>query len=158
MIRHSLTSFVRAQPGPGNVRSDRYAPKSDPMPEAESDYSGPEMLLDHWSEAVSYRLESYTDESEPLSTCAQHQPIATANILPSSPLCFDGEAVERTWPSQCWFEPATRPPTKSLALCSTQGPKWKILHAAALRQSGNVSLLTESDRYAPKSDLEGGKF
>ena len=56
------------------TESDRYAPKSDPMPEAESDYSGPEMLLDHWSEAVSYRLESYTDDSEPLSTCAQHQP------------------------------------------------------------------------------------
>ena len=69
-----------------------------------------------------------------------------------------GEAVKRTWPSQWWFEPATRPPIKSMALCSAHGPKWKIKHAAALIQSGTVSLLTESDRYAPKSDLEGGKF
>ena len=64
-----------AQPGPGNVRSDRYATEIRPMQEAESDYSGPEMLLDHWSEAVSYRLESYTDESEPLST-----PVLNTNL------------------------------------------------------------------------------
>ena len=56
---------------------DRYAPKSDPMPEAESDYSGPEMLLDHWSEAVSCRLESYTDGSEPLSTYSHYQTLST---------------------------------------------------------------------------------